>query len=139
MTAACAEVAIAVDLFASEFIYKSILLVHLKEGAMSKHVTDAEFDGAVLGSSEPVLVDFWAEWCGPCRMLSPVLDELSTELAGRVTIAKVNIDQNPEAPTKYNVRAIPTLILFKDGKPVATKSGALPKGQLKEWIESNVA
>lgn len=106
---------------------------------MSKHITDAEFDGAVLQSSEPVLVDFWAEWCGPCRMLSPVLDELSSELAGRVTIAKVNIDENPDAPTKYNVRAIPTLILFKDGKPVATKSGALPKGQLKEWIESSVA
>ena len=77
--------------------------------------------------------------CGPCRQLSPILDELAGELTGRVTIAKMNIDQNPEAPTRYNVRAIPTMILFKDGKPLATKAGGMPKGQLKEWIESQIA
>ncbi len=106
---------------------------------VSTHVTDDNFEAQVLGASGAVLVDFWAEWCGPCRQLSPILDELAGELAGKVTIAKMNIDQNPEAPTRYNVRAIPTMILFKDGKPIATKAGALPKGQLKEWIESQVA
>ena len=105
----------------------------------TKHVSDDEFEGSVLGNSGPVLVDFWAEWCGPCKQLSPVLDELAKEMEGKVTVAKVNIDQNPEAPQKYGVRGIPTLILFKDGKPVATKVGSLPKGQLVEWLNSLVA
>lgn len=105
----------------------------------TKHVSDDEFEGSVLGSSAPVLVDFWAEWCGPCKQLSPVLDELAKEFDGKVTVAKVNIDQNPEAPQKYGVRGIPTLILFKDGKPVATKVGSLPKGQLIEWLNGLVA
>lgn len=106
---------------------------------MTKHVSDDEFEGTVLGSTGPVLVDFWAEWCGPCKQLSPVLDELAKEFDGKVTVAKVNIDQNPESPQKYGVRGIPTLILFKDGKPVATKVGSLPKGQLVEWLNSLVA
>ena len=104
----------------------------------TKHVSDDEFEGAISGS-QPVLVDFWAEWCGPCKQLSPVLDEIAKELEGKVTVAKVNIDQNPESPQKYGVRGIPTLILFKDGKPLATKVGSLPKGQLVEWINGLVA
>jgi thioredoxin 1 len=105
----------------------------------SKHVSDSEFDTTVLGASGHVLVDFWAEWCGPCKQLSPVLDDLANEMAGTVTVAKVNIDDNPESPQKYGVRGIPTMILFKDGKPVATKVGALPKSAIVEWINSVVA
>jgi len=104
----------------------------------SLHVKDEEFDHSVLKASGPVLVDFWAEWCGPCRQLSPVLDELAGEMKDRLTIAKVNIDENPETPTKYGVRGIPTLILFKDGQAVATKVGSIPKSQLAEWLNSVV-
>ena len=104
----------------------------------TKHVSDDEFDNAVAGSG-PILVDFWAEWCGPCKQLSPVLDELAKEMEGKLTIAKVNIDQNPESPQRFGVRGIPTLILFKDGKPVATKVGSLPKSQLVDWLKSHVA
>jgi thioredoxin 1 len=85
-----------------------------------------------------VLVDFWAEWCGPCKMIAPALEEIGAEYAGRVTVAKVNIDENPQTPNNYGVRGIPTLILFKDGKPLATKVGAAPKSQLKEWVASSL-
>ncbi len=104
-----------------------------------KHATDASFETDVLKSSKPVLVDFWAEWCGPCRQLGPILDDLSNELGEKVTIVKVNIDESPEAPGKYGVRGIPTMILFKNGEAVATKVGALPKTQLKAWLEDQVA
>ena len=103
---------------------------------MPKQISDTSFDADVLKSSGPVVVDFWAEWCGPCRQIAPALEEIATELNGRVTIAKLNVDENPVAPSRYGVRGIPTLIIFKGGEVAATKVGALPKNKLKEWIES---
>lgn len=102
----------------------------------TKPVSDDSFDSDVLKAEVPVLVDFWAEWCGPCKMIAPALEEIATELGGKVQIAKVNIDENPLTPQKYGVRGIPTLILFKSGEVAATKVGALPKNQLAEWVES---
>ena len=99
-------------------------------------ITDQSFDSDVLKSSRPVLVDFWAEWCGPCKMIAPALEEMAGSLAERLTVAKLNIDDNPQTPKKYGVRGIPTLMLFKDGQVAATKIGALPKNKLLEWVES---
>ena len=99
-------------------------------------VTDSNFETAVLQASGPVLVDFWAEWCGPCKMVAPFLEDLAADKAGKLTVAKVNIDENPQAPMKYGVRGIPTMILFKGGKVAATKVGALPKSKLYEWVDS---
>jgi thioredoxin 1 len=104
----------------------------------TKTVTDSSFEQDVLGSDKPVLVDFWAEWCGPCRMVAPALEEISSELGEKVTVAKLNIDENPDAPAKYGVRGIPTMILFKGGQPAATKVGAAPKTQLQSWLEAQL-
>jgi thioredoxin 1 len=102
----------------------------------TKAITDASFQSDVLDSDTPVLVDFWAEWCGPCKMIGPALEEISDELAGKVVIAKINIDDHPEAPGKYGVRGIPTMILFKNGEIADTKVGAAPKSALKGWLEN---
>ncbi len=107
-------------------------------GEHTKAVTDETFDTDVLKAQGAVLVDFWAEWCGPCKAIGPALEEIAGELAGKVTVAKVNVDENPVTPNNYAVRGIPTLILFKDGKPAATQVGAMPKGQLKSWIERSL-
>ena len=101
----------------------------------TKSVTDQSFQDDVLGASGPVLVDFWAEWCGPCRMIAPALEEISNELGEKVTIAKINIDENPETPGRYGVRGIPTMLLFKDGQPIAQKVGAAPRSQIQQWLE----
>jgi thioredoxin 1 len=102
----------------------------------SSKVTDASFEQDVLKADGAVLVDFWAEWCGPCKAIAPALEELAGEMNGKVKIAKINIDENPKTPTEYGVRAIPTLMLFKDGQVVATKLGAMQKSQLQQWVES---
>ena len=106
--------------------------------ANTKPVTDDSFAADVLQAEGAVLVDFWAEWCGPCRAIAPSLEEIGAEYAGRLTIAKVNIDENPRTPNAYNVRGIPTLVMFKDGKPASTQVGALPKSRLKDWIAGNI-
>jgi thioredoxin 1 len=103
------------------------------------HASDTSFEKDVLKADRPVVVDFWAEWCGPCKMIAPYLDDIANELGERVQVVKVNIDENPLTPTKYGVRGIPTLMVFKNGAAVATKVGALPKRQLQDWIEQSVA
>ncbi len=108
---------------------------------MSEHihyVTDATFDAEVTQAQLPVLVDYWAEWCGPCRMIAPILDEVSKEYAGRLVVAKVNVDENQQTPQKFGVRGIPTLMLFKNGNIEATKVGALSKSQLTAFIDSHI-
>jgi thioredoxin 1 len=108
---------------------------------MSEHiryVTDDTFSTEVLQAPLPTLVDYWAEWCGPCRMIAPILDEVAKEYAGRINIAKVNVDENQQTPQKYGVRGIPTLMLFKNGNVAATKVGALSKSQLTAFIDSNI-
>lgn len=102
------------------------------------HVTDSDFNEVVLKAGGPVLVDYWAEWCGPCKMIAPVLDEIAKDYVGKITVAKLNIDDNPNTPSHYGVRGIPTLMLFKNGEVEATKVGALTKSQLAAFIDSNI-
>jgi len=123
-------------------LYNAALKMKMKEdNIMSNNllsVSDASFENEVLKASQPVLVDFWAEWCGPCKMITPILEEVAQEYADKITIAKVNVDENQQTPAKYGVRGIPTLILFKNGEPVATKVGALSKAQLISFIDSHL-
>jgi len=105
---------------------------------MSVDVTDATFQRDVLASSKPVLVDFWTDWCGPCKPLSALLDELSGEIGDRVTIAKVNAETSPTVTNKYGVRGFPTMLIFRNGEVLASRSGAMPKGKLREWIEASI-
>ncbi|PNL93032.1 thioredoxin [Aggregatibacter aphrophilus] len=102
------------------------------------HSSDATFVADVVNSDVPVLLDFWAPWCGPCKMIAPILDDLAVEFAGKVKVVKINIDDNQATPAQFGVRSIPTLLLFKDGKPVATQVGALPKNQLAAFINQNI-
>ena len=101
-------------------------------------VTDSSFETDVMESSKPVLVDFWAEWCGPCKQISPALEEIAAELGDAITMTKLNIDENPQTPGKYGVRGIPTLMIFQDGQVTASKVGAVPKGQILSWIKSSI-
>jgi thioredoxin 1 len=102
------------------------------------HITDAMFDSEVLKADKPVLVDFWADWCGPCKMIAPILDDVSKDYAGKLKVAKLNIDENPATPPKYGIRGIPTLMIFKSGNVEATKVGAVSKSQLTAFIDSNL-
>ena len=104
----------------------------------TSNVTDDSFEGDVLKSERPVLVDFWAEWCGPCKQIGPALEEIAAELGEKVTVAKINIDDNPMTPNKYGVRGIPTMMIFKNGQVAATKVGAMPKSKIVEWINESV-
>jgi len=118
------------------------VLPHPPEGTMSRsdihHVTDESFDPEVLKSETPVLVDYWAEWCGPCKSIAPILDELAREYEGRLKIAKINVDENQAVPAKFGIRGIPTLMLFKNGNVEATRVGALSKSQLTAFLDSNI-
>jgi thioredoxin 1 len=107
-------------------------------GEMIKHVTDSSFQADVLEASQPVLVDYWAEWCGPCRMIAPLLEEIARDYGQKVQVAKMNVDENQQVPARFGIRGIPTLMLFKNGAPVATKVGALPKAQLTAFIDSHL-
>jgi thioredoxin 1 len=115
--------------------------IHCKERFVSekiKHVTDASFETEVLSSRVPVLVDYWAEWCGPCKSIAPILDEVAKEYQGRLKIAKINVDENQSVPAKFGIRGIPTLMLFKNGNVEATRVGALSKSQLTAFLDSNI-
>ncbi len=105
---------------------------------MTKEINDDNFEQEILNSTSPILVDFWAPWCGPCKQLGPIIDELSKDMEGEIAVYKCNIDENPEIPSKYAVRGIPTLMIFKDGKLVNSKVGSLPKSTLYEWVRDNL-
>ncbi len=125
------------------YTYTGPNLIKYKESAMAseliKHVSDASFEADVLKTSTPVLVDYWAEWCGPCKMIAPILDEVAGTYQGKLQIAKMNVDENREIPAKFGIRGIPTLMLFKDGQLAATKVGAMSKAQLTAFIDQQLA
>ncbi len=129
--------------FLSQFPHFTCTDTLHKETSMAseliKHISDASFESDVLQADKPVLVDYWAEWCGPCKMIAPILDEVSTAYAGKLQIAKMNVDENRDIPAKFGIRGIPTLMLFKDGQLAATKVGAMSKAQLTAFIDQQLA
>ena len=127
-----------IDTYNDQFYSDPLKILENSVSDSVLHVTDSNFNETVIKSSDPVLVDYWAEWCGPCKMIAPVLDEIATEYAGKIIVAKLNIDDNPATPQHYGVRGIPTLMIFKDGEVEATKVGALSKSQLTDFIDSNI-
>ena len=133
---------ISLDRRCTNAILEEVLFFRISKGSRtmssSQKVSDANFEAEVLQASGPVVVDFWAEWCGPCKAMSPLVDELATSMGEKVKVVKVNIDENPNAPTKYGVRGIPTFMVFKDGKLVDTKVGSMSKGQLSDWVSANI-
>lgn len=122
-----------------EFLNYRVAIQTVMANELIKQVTDATFETEVVKAGTPVLVDFWAEWCGPCKMIAPILDEVATAYAGRLTVAKMNVDDNRAVPAQYGIRGIPTLMLFKDGQLAATKVGALSKAQLTAFIDQQLA
>ena len=125
----------------TDFIPPIVLVLNFWRNNVSDsvlHISDSEFNETVIKATGPVLVDYWAEWCGPCKMIAPILDAIATEYADKLTVVKLNIDENPETPQHYGVRGIPTLMLFKDGEVEATKVGALSKSELAKFIDSNI-
>ena len=122
----------------SAYIPTTIPVVQGETRVATTKVSDDSFEADVLKSGKPVVVDFWAEWCGPCKQIGPALEEIATEMGDRVTVVKLNIDENPGVPSRYGVRGIPTLMVFKDGKVAATKVGAMPKSKIVEWLNESV-
>ena len=116
----------------------SDLIKHVSDASLIKHVSDASFEADVLKSEQPVLVDYWAEWCGPCKMIAPILDEVSQTYKGKLQVAKMNVDENRDVPARFGIRGIPTLMLFKGGQLAATKVGALSKAQLTSFIDGHL-